>query len=236
MSAAGVPTVVAQDSTGPSDWDWEFAREILPDIAEGLWWTVRLTVVSMVLAMVLGLVLAILRRSRIRAVSWPVGFVIEFIRSTPLIVQFLFLWLAVPELGITLSSWQAAVFGLGLHYACYTSESYRAGIESVPRGQWEAATAINLSTTATWRQVVLPQAIPTVLPALGNYLVASFKDAPIASVIAVPGIIAAASSIQSQTFRGMEAFTLTGVLFLAVSIPAAMFARYLERRYGYKRD
>lgn len=230
-----VVPLLAQDA-GPSDWDWAFAREILPDIAEGLWWTVRLTLLSMVLAMALGLVLAILRRSRVRAVSWPVGFVIDFIRSTPLIVQFFFLWLGLPELGITLSPWRAAVLGLGVHYACYTSESYRAGIESVPRGQWEAATAVNLSTVATWRQVVLPQAIPTVLPALGNYLVASFKDAPIAAVMGVSGVLASAQAIQSETFRGMEPFTVTGVLFLAVSVPAAMLARYLERRYGYKRD
>jgi polar amino acid transport system permease protein len=228
--------LVGQEETGPSDWNWEFAREILPDIAEGLWVTVRLTLLSMVLAMVLGLMLAILRRSRVRAVSWPVGLVVDFIRSTPLIVQLFFLFFVLPDLGLELSAWSTAVLGLGVHYACYTSESYRAGIESVPTGQWEAATAVNLSTAVTWRQVVLPQAIPTVLPALGNYLVASFKDAPIASVIGVAGILASAQAIQSQTFSGMEPFTVTGVLFLAVSIPAATLARYLERRYGYQRD
>ena len=245
-SFAGVVQQEEDTPRGPSSWDWDVAWDILPDLLDGLWLTVQLTLVSVVLAAVLGLVLALLRRSRFRVVRWPVGLVVEFIRSTPLLVQLYFLFFVLPTVtlpaipGLTdrivLSAWQAAVIGLGVHYACYTSESYRAGIESVPQGQWEAAVAVNLSTIETWRSVVLPQAIPTVIPALGNYLVAAFKDAPLASVITLGGILTAAREIRSDTFRGVEAFTETGLLFLAVSIPAALFVRYLEKRYGYQRD
>lgn len=232
-----LPFVAAQEPpTGPADWDWDFAREILPELVEGMRTTVWLTLVSIVVAMVLGLVLALLRRSRWRVVRWPVGLVVDFIRSTPLLVQLYFLFFVLPSFEIRLSGFEAAVIGLGVHYACYTSESYRAGIESVPRGQWEAAVALNLRSAQTWRSVVLPQAIPTVIPALGNYLVAMFKDAPLAATITVMDVLGVARDIQGDSFRGVEPFTVAGVLFLAVSIPAAMFARYLEKRFAFHRD
>ncbi len=218
------------------DWDWEFAWEILPRLLEGLWVTVQLTLLGIALALVGGLVLAILRRSRLRIVRWPVGLFIEFIRSTPLLVQLFFIYFVFPDYGLVLSGFTAGVLGLAVHYATYTSESYRAGIESVPAGQWEAATSINLSRWQTWRHVVLPQAIPTALPALGNYVVASFKDAPLAATITVFGVLGTAQELQSQTFRSMEPLTLAGLLFLAVSVPAAARVRILERRHAYGRD
>lgn len=228
-----VAAVLAQTR---GDWDWDFAFEILPDIWEGMVETIKLTVIAISFALVLGLFFAILRRSTLRVVRWPVGVFIEFIRSTPLLVQLYFLFFVLPDLGITVRGFTAGVIGLGVHYAAYTSESYRAGIENVARGQWEAAITVNLTRAQTWRQVVLPQAIPTVLPALGNYVVASLKDAPLVSTIAVASILSAALRIQSVTFRGLEPFTVTGIVFLAVSVPAALGVRYLEKRYGYQRD
>lgn len=221
---------------GPAAWDWGFVREIMPDLLEGLLVTVQATAVGIVIALVLGLVLAIARRSTIKLISWPVAAFVEFVRSTPLLVQLFFLFYVLPvTFGITLSAFATGALGLGIHYACYTSESYRAGIESVDRGQWEAATAVNLGAVTTWRSIVLPQAIPTVIPALGNYLVAMFKDAPLLSSITVLELLASAKRIQAMTFRPTEAFTMAGVLFLAVSIPSAALVRYLERRYRYER-
>lgn len=217
------------------DWDWAFARDILPDLLGGLRVTVQATIMGIVVAMILGLVLAMARRSRQRMVSWPVGAVVEGIRSTPLLAQLFFLYFVLPDFGVVLSPLVIGVLGLGLHYACYTSESYRAGIESVPRGQWEAAVALNMSEATKWRHIILPQAIPTVIPALGNYLVAMFKDAPLLSTVTVLELLAVARSIQGFTFRGLEPFTLAGLLFLAVSIPASILVRYLERRYRYVR-
>jgi polar amino acid transport system permease protein len=226
--------VLAQASP-PETWDWDFAWEILPDLLGGLWMIVKATAVGIVVALILGLVFAVLRRSPRRFVSWPVGLVVEFLRSTPLLVQLFFLFYVLPELGIVLGGFTAGVIGLGLHYGAYTSESYRAGIENVPRGQWEAATALNLSRADTWRFVVLPQAVPTVIPALGNYLVAMLKDAPLLSTITVVELLAVANRIQAQTFRGLEPYTMAGVLFLAVSVPLAILVRRLERRLAYQR-
>lgn len=225
--------LLAQGSQG--DWDWNFALEILPALLKGLKVTVQATIMGILVAMALGLVLALARRSQRKLVSWPVGGLVEGVRSTPLLAQLFFLYFVLPEFGIVLSPLVIGVMGLGVHYACYTSESYRAGIESVPRGQWEAATALNMSQAATWRHVVLPQAIPTVIPALGNYLVAMFKEAPLLSTVTVVELLAVARNIQSLSFRGLEPFTMAGLLFLAVSLPAAVFVRYLERRFGYVR-
>jgi polar amino acid transport system permease protein len=216
-------------------WDMEYALEILPAIARGLWQTVVATLVGITIGMILGLILALLRRSEIKVVRYPAIALIEFIRSTPLLVQLFFIFYVLPNFGLTLSPFIALVVGLGVHYGTYTSESYRAGIDNVERGQWEASTALNLSTTTTWTRVVLPQAIPTVIPALGNYLVAMFKDAPLAIGIAAGGILLAAQSIASRTFQPVEPYTVMGLMFLAVSIPSALFVRYLERRYGYER-
>lgn len=226
--------VLAQ--VGQRGWDWDFAWEILPGLARGMWETVVATLVGITIGMILGLVLALLRRSSSRVVSWPTRALIEFVRSTPLLVQLFFIFFVLPSFGLTLSAFVSLVVGLGVHYGAYTSESYRAGIENVERGQWEASVALNLSPTTTWTRVVLPQAIPTVIPALGNYLVAMLKDAPLAIGIGAGGILVAATTIVGRTLRNLEPFILMGVLFLAVSIPGALFARYLEKRYGYERN
>jgi polar amino acid transport system permease protein len=210
----------------------EFARDILPDLLRGLVVTVKATLVGSVLAMVLGLVLAILRRAGSPPVRWATITFVEFIRSTPLLVQLYFLFFVLPAWGVLLSGFQAGVIGLGVHYATYTSEVYRSGIEAVPRGQWEAATALNLPASRVWRSVILPQAIPRVLPALGNYVIAMFKETPLLSAITVLEMLAVAKGIGSRTFLYNVPITMVGLLFLLVSLPASFAIRRLERRYG----
>jgi len=217
-------------------WDWEVAWDFLPIVARGMFLvTLPATFLGITIAVILGLFLSLLRRSPIRPIRWVTGFVVEFVRSTPLLVQLFFLFYVLPNFGVRMSAFTTLVVGLAVHYGAYTSESYRAGIESVAKGQWEASVALNLSTATKWGRVILPQAIPTVIPALGNYLVAMVKDAPLGVSIGVIGVLGAAVAEASQNFRFVEAYTLVGMLFLAVSIPLAIFARYLETRYGYER-
>lgn len=129
--------VVVAQASQRGVWDWDFALEILPDIVRGLWQTVQATLLGITIGMILGLVLALLRRSGVRLISWPTAAVIEFIRGTPLLVQLFFIFFVLPSFGITIGAFASLVIGLGIHYAAYTSESYRAGIENVVRGQWE---------------------------------------------------------------------------------------------------
>lgn len=223
-------------------WDWDFAWEQVPNLVEGMITTIIATLVGIVIAVVLGLFLALGRRTSIKWISIPVAGFIEFVRSTPLLIQLFFLFYALPAVEFlprtvrVLSPLTALIIGLGLHYATYCSEAYRAGIDSINKGQWEASVALNLKTTTTWRSVILPQAIPRTLPALGNYFVGMFKDAPLGSAISVMGVLAVARATGSATFRFVEPLTIAGLLFLAVSIPAAIFVRSLERRTFYESE
>jgi polar amino acid transport system permease protein len=215
-------------------WDWHYTGKFVPDLVIALFqYTIVVTVLAFVLALVAGLVLALLTRTRNVVVRQVVRWVMEFVRSTPPLVQLFFVFYVLPQLGLTLDAVTCGVLTLGIHYATYTSEVYRAGIEDVPRGQWEAATALSLSTRRTWTSVILPQAIPKVIPAQGNNLISLLKDVPILVSIAVPELLFQAFSAGNQTLSYLEPLTVAGVLFLAVSIPASILVRRLERRFGH---
>lgn len=214
------------------EWDWNFAWSILPQLLQGFKITLIATALGAVVAAVLGLVFAILRRSPNRIVSRTTGFVVEFIRGTPLLVQLYFIFYVLPDLGIKLPALLAGVIGMGLHYATYTAEVYRGGIESVARGQWEAAKATNLTPRQTWVNVILPQAIPPMIPAMANYLLAMFKETPLLSAITVLELMNQAKSVANSSYRYVEPMTMVGVMFLTVSVISVIALRWLERRYG----
>ncbi len=214
------------------EWDWGFVWEILPTLLEGVLVTVQATLLGTALAMTIGLVFAIARRSSNRLMSRPVALLVEFIRGTPLLVQLCFLFYVLPDAGILLSPLVAGVIGLGLHYGTYTAEVYRAGIDNIPRGQWEAAKAVNLTVAQTWRYVIVPQAVPPMIPALANYFIAMFKETPLLSAITVLELMNQARSVANFNYRYLEPMSLVGAFFLLISIPSVIALRALERRYG----
>ena len=177
-----------------------FALSILPILGIGLIVTLEATICGFLIALTLGLVLALLRRSRLPWISMPVAFFVEFIRDTPLLVQLFFLYYVLPDFGITLPAFLTGATALGLQYSAYTSEVYRAGIGAVARGQWEAAIALNMTRGHIYRTIVLPQAIPRIVPALGNYLIAMLKDTPVLSVVTVIDMVNLANVIGDRTF------------------------------------
>jgi polar amino acid transport system permease protein len=218
--------------------DWAYFFHLVPQMLVGLYVLARATILGFTGAIVLGFLMALGRRSRLRVVSWPSALIVEFIRSTPLLVQLFFLQALTRATDlVSLSGVQILVLGLALHYGTYTSEGYRAGINSVPAGQWEASTALNLDPMTKWLRIIIPQAVPNVLPALGNNLIAAFKDAPMGGpVLAVPCMLFFANTIRADDFRSVEPMLLIGVGFLLVSIPAAWGLRKLERRIEYERE
>jgi len=216
-------------------WDNSFALSVLPVIAQGLAITVLITFTGTAIALCIGLVLAIMRRARAKWISLPAEAFVEFVRATPLLVQLFFLYFGLPVFGISLSALVTGIIGIGLNYSAYTAEVYRAGIEGVPRGQWEAARALNFSHGQTWVQIILPQAIRRVIPALGNYLIAMFKDTPILASIGVLEMLEQAQIVGSENFRYLEPMTEVGLLFILVSYPASLLIRRLEVRYGQVR-
>jgi polar amino acid transport system permease protein len=212
-------------------WDWNYAFSILPALVEGLGLTLLATVLGSIIAMVLGLVFAVLERGP-RIVAIIVRGFVEFVRSTPLLVQIFFLFFGLPAFGIVLPALVVGVIALGVHYACYTSEVYRAGIEAIPRGQWEAATALSLPRSRVWTGVVLPQAVPRVIPALGNYVISMFKEVPLLLAVGILDVVGKAEEAGNLTFRYVEPYTLAGLFFLLLSYPASLLMRRLERRVG----
>lgn len=214
------------------DFDVSFAWEIMPELVRALGVTIQATVLGMLMASAVGLVWAILRRSESRPIAIGAWLSVEFLRSTPLLVQIYFLFYILPDLGLRLSPMATGVIALGLHYSAYLAEVYRAGIEGVDSGQWQAAKALNLSTTQTWLRIILPQALPPMTPAIGNYLIAMFKDSPMLSAITVLELLQTAKIVGSESFRYLEPLTMVGALFLLVSLISSGGIRWTERRLG----
>jgi polar amino acid transport system permease protein len=212
-------------------WNWQFFADVFPIILQGLVVTLQLTVLGSIVAFSGGLVLAVLLRGP-RPIALVVRGFIEFVRSTPLLVQIFFLFYVLPDIGILIPAFWTGVIALGLHYATYTADVYRAGIDAVPPGQWEAATALSLPPSRVWTGVVLPQAIPRVLPALGNYVISMFKETPLLIAIGILDIVGQAREEGGRFFSYDEPYTIAGLLFLALSYPASLLVRRLERRVG----
>jgi polar amino acid transport system permease protein len=214
-------------------WDWSAVSGFMPHLWDGLLVTVQILALGSLISFVLGLVWALLMRVPSRWVTWPVGVVTEFVRNTPLLVQLFFLFYVLPEWGVTFSALTTGVFAIGLHYSTYTMQVYRAGIEAVPVGQWEAATALNLPLHRTWTAVILPQAVRRVVPALGNYVISMLKDTPLVMAITVLEMLGQARLYSQEHFQFTEPLTVIGVAFIVISYLASLALRALERRLAH---
>ncbi|SED63230.1 ectoine/hydroxyectoine ABC transporter permease subunit EhuD [Rhodobacter sp. 24-YEA-8] len=217
-------------------WNNEFAISILPKLLQGLLTTIQATFLGSLLALVLGLLLALVQRSPKKIIRSAGYAVTELLRRTPLLVHLYLLFYAFPEVGVVLSPLTAGVLALGLHTGSYMAAVYQSGIEAVPNGQWEAAKSLGYTRSRIWTKIILPQAIPMMIPALGNYILLMFKESAILSVIAVPEAMQAAMSIGSRSYRYFEAVTVVGILYLVISLPIAVVLRHLESKLAIKRQ
>jgi polar amino acid transport system permease protein len=212
-------------------WDWDYAWKVLPDLLEAFFkYTLGITVAAGIIAFTLGLVFALGRRSDNKLISRTTFGIVEFVRSTPVPVQLFFVYYGLSSLGYNISALLAGILVLGIHYACYMSEVYRAGIDAIPPGQWEACVALSLSPQRTWRAVVLPQVIRRILPSAGNQIIALFKETPFLIVIGVTEMVFTAGQFGSASLRFTEPYTIAGLIFLAASYPTSVLMRKLEAR------
>ncbi|RWE21534.1 MAG: ectoine/hydroxyectoine ABC transporter permease subunit EhuD [Mesorhizobium sp.] len=216
-------------------WDWSYVWEALPYLYRGAVVTVQATVLAFAIALVLGLVFALVRQSPNRYVSTAMAEIVEFIRSTPLLLQVFFVYYVGPQFGLVIPAWTAGIGVLGIHYAAYCSEVYRAGILAVEEGQWEACIALNLSKVRSWHSIILPQAIPPVVPALGNYFIGMFKETPILAAIAILEMLQQAKNFGSEHYRYIEPIIMAGFFFLVFSLVGSAIVQsvnvWLNRRY-----
>lgn len=212
------------------DFDYAFAWSIVPDLLRGLLVTLEVVVMGFVVAVLIGMLVAVAQRSPSRWLRSLVAAYLSFFRSTPLMVQLYVLFFALPLAGLTLPAVSTGVIGLGLYYGAYIAEAFRAAIEDIPAGQWEAAKALDFGTGTTWRRLILPQAIKPMVPVLGNYLIGMFKETPLLAVITIPELFQAAKQVAGMTYRYNEPYTLMALMFLAISVPTSLAFNYMERR------
>ena len=214
------------------EWDTSselaFAISIFPILLRGMIVTIEATILGFFVALVLGLILAALKAAPTRFISWPAAFVTEFLRDTPLLIQLFFLYYVLPEYGIVLPAFLTGALALGVQYSAYTSEVYRAGLEAVTRGQKEASRALNLTPTRTFTHIVLPQAIPRIIPAMGNYLVSIMKDVPVLSVVTVLEMLNVAKIVGDRTFDYLVPLSMVGALYLIMTLVASAGVRLLD--------
>lgn len=208
-----------------------FALSILPILLIAGITTVKAAVCGFLLAMVLGLVLAGCKSANNKFISWPAAFILEFLRGTPLLIQLFFVFYVLPVwTGWLIPAFVAGTIALGLQYSAYCAEVYRAGIEAVPAGQREASRALNLPPLHVFSHIIMPQAIPRVIPALGNYVVSIIKDTPVLSVVTVLEMLDVARIIGDRTFQYMVPLTIVGILYLILTVLAASLVRFIDAR------
>jgi polar amino acid transport system permease protein len=218
------------------DWNWAFATKTFFDLMAALPANLLAALLASIVALAVGLVFALMEWSRVPGLAAVTRIVVGFIRRTPILVQLYFLFYVLPDMGVLLSPLAAGVIGLGLHNSAYLCEVYRAGIGNVGKGQWDATVALNLPRPYVWRRIILPQAIPPMAPALGNYVLLIFKETALLSVITVHNIMFEAQTIASEHYRYLEPMTLVGLIFLAICLPMAFALRMAEirlNRHGF---
>jgi len=205
-----------------------------PLLLQGALVTILITLLGMLLAVLLGLPLALCRLYGPAPLRLLAMVYVEFFRGIPVLLLLYFLYFGLAGLSphLSLGPLQAAILGFGLNYAAYEAEIYRGGISSIPRGQWEAAASLGMSTPLTFRRIILPQAIRVILPPMTNDFVALFKDTSVVSIIAV---VELSKEYQILTKSGggyLQIGLCTAALYLVMSVPLGYLSRYLEQRWA----
>jgi polar amino acid transport system permease protein len=201
-----------------------------PDLWAGLQLTVLLTITGMALAMVIGLALALVRLNRRRWLSGPAVLFVEIIRGSPLLLQLFYIFYVFPFFGLRLPPITAGILGLGINYGAYLSEVFRAGIEAVDHGQWEAARALGMRPRVYMPKVVLPQALRIVVPPVGNYFISLFKDTALVSTISIGELLFRGQLLAAENFKYLQIYSFIFVLYLMISYPASRGVAAVERR------
>jgi polar amino acid transport system permease protein len=210
--------------------DPSFIAEVGPFILEGAPITLLVCVLSITAATALAIIGALGRLSDNPIFNAIASFYVSVIRGTPLIVQILFWYLALPQFGIVLDALHAGIGALAFNYGAYMTEIFRAGIEAVPRGQQEAARAIGMTESQVMRRVVFPQALRIVTPAIGNEFIAMIKDSALVYLIGVREVLWRADVMGTRFFRSVETLLIAAVVYWILTIVLSYFQSRLERR------
>jgi len=215
----------------------ENARNALLPLSLGLLMTILLTILCGATSLIAGVFVALGKMSKIKILRLFVSGYVTLIRSTPLLVQLIFIYYAFPFIGIRLNAFLAAYIGLSLNVTAYLSEVYRGGIQAVAKGQSDAAAAIGMTPAVSMRRVIFPQAFRTLIPTLGNYMVSLFKDTSLASAVTIQELMFKGQIVAAGTYDYMTIYTLVFVFYFMVGWPAIRLVTLLEKKMqnGYSR-
>ncbi|WP_371259313.1 MULTISPECIES: cystine ABC transporter permease [Pseudomonas] len=209
---------------------FQLVLDSLPFLLKGAIWTIVLSLGGMFFGMLLGFGLALVRLYAIAPLGWLARVYISFFRGTPLLVQLFVIYFGLPELGLQLEPLTAALIGFSLNMAAYVAEIMRAAIASIDRGQWEAAASIGMSKSQTMLRAILPQAMRTALPPLGNSFISLVKDTALAATIQVPELFRQAQLITARTYEVFAMYLAATVIYWILSSLLAHLQNRLEER------
>ncbi|WP_293811081.1 amino acid ABC transporter permease [uncultured Bosea sp.] len=215
--------------------DFSLMSAFWPDILRGFLITVQMSILTVLIGIPLGLALAILRLYGIRPLNWLIIFYIDFFRSIPQLVLIVLAYFALPYFGLVLEPITATVLALAIVLSAFAEEIFWAGINAVPKGQWEAGRSTGLSFTRTLAYIILPQVVRISIPPLTNRAIGISKGTTLGSVVAVPELLNVTSSIQSNV-ANPTALTVGALLFLVLFLPFVRFTRWLEHAYAHPRS
>lgn len=201
-----------------------------PPLLKGAWVTIQLTVISLAISLVVGLFTGLARISTQPLLRIPAAFYVNLIRGTPLLVQLMYVYFVFPEIGINLTPVQAAIVGLSLNEGAYLAEVFRAGIQSIGKGQFEAAYAVGMTYGQAMRRIILPQAVRNVLPPIGNSAIILLKNSSLAAIITVTELMHTGDMLATSTFKNIRIFSMVAVLYWLLHYPLARLTEWLERR------
>ena len=214
--------------------EWKFAPifENMPFLLDGLWITVSVSVLAMVFGSVIGLVIALIRMSPFGLLRFLAGFYIDVFRTTPLLVQLVWIFFALPILtGVALTAYVASTIALSLYASAYLAEIFRAGILSIASGQRQAGLALGMTRAQLLWRIVLPQAITRMLPPIGSQSITIVKDSALLSLITLAELFWQAQALGAFTQRVLESLTVVAFMYMAITIPLAFLVNHLHKKY-----
>lgn len=211
------------------DYFQDLAR-FLPLLLRGALITVELTIISLAASLVIGLIAGLARLSGQPFLRVPATFYVSLVRGTPLLVQLMYVYFVLPDIGIKLNPIQAAIVGLSVNEGAYLAEVFRAGIQSVGKGQFEAAYALGMTYSQAMRRIILPQAVRNVLPPIANSAIILLKNSSLASIITVNELMKVGEDLAIATFKNIRIFSMVAVLYWILHYPLASLTSWLERR------
>lgn len=217
-------------------WDFSTLAPYWPVIFKGLWMTVQLTVVSVIGGLAIGLAVGVLRTNLSKWLDWPLRLYIELFRCTPLLVQLIWMYYALPVLiGVDMSALTACFLTLSLNAGAFYAEIFRGGIEAVDGGQTEAGKAIGMRRGMIFSRIVLPQAIQIMIPSFINQTLLQFKNTSLASVVAVADLLYQGTVVTAAIYRPLEVYSTVAAMYFAVLFPITLLADHLEKKMGVSR-